>query len=89
MRTAPQETQGTGPRGCTLPGIQPAPLDALQVTHAGEFEGTPLYAEVGVAAPFSKLFIPLEDDYWQMLTPGQRTGPDTVRNRPVGVPGVD
>lgn len=36
------------------------------VEYAGEFEGTPLYAEVGVASP-GELFIPVGDDYWQML----------------------
>lgn len=40
------------------------------VERVGEFEGTPLYAEPGVASPPQRLYIPLENDYWQMLEAG-------------------
>lgn len=46
------------------PVIDPA------VERVGEFEGTPLYAEVNTMEPYNELFIPLEDDYWQMLEEG-------------------
>lgn len=39
------------------------------VEHVGEFEGTPLYAEVAVTPPYRGLYIPLGDDYWQRLEP--------------------
>ena len=37
------------------------------VERVGEFEGTPLYVEVNTSAPYDALFVPLENDYWQML----------------------
>lgn len=40
------------------------------VERVGEFEGTPLYAEVNVSPPYNELFVPLEDDYWQLLEEG-------------------
>ena len=40
------------------------------VERVGEFEGTPLYAEVNTAPPYNALYIPLEDDYWQLLEEG-------------------
>lgn len=39
------------------------------VEYVGEFDGTPLYAEVNVAPPYTQLFIPLDMDYWQLLEP--------------------
>lgn len=39
------------------------------VEHVGEFEGTPLYAEVAVTPPYAGLYIPVGDDYWQRLEP--------------------
>ncbi|MFO7894114.1 MAG: hypothetical protein R6U63_10280 [Longimicrobiales bacterium] len=52
------------------------------VERVGEFEGTPLYAEVNVSPPYNELFVPLENDYWQLLEEGATTpttGPmDTV-----------
>lgn len=59
------------------------------VEHVGEYQGTPLYAEVGTAAPYRELFIPLENDYWQMLTPATEPGEDTVTAPSRGVPGVE
>lgn len=38
------------------------------VERVGEFEGTPLYARVGVAAP-AALYIPVGGNYWQRLEP--------------------
>ncbi|MFP4623373.1 MAG: hypothetical protein ACLFRX_04270 [Gemmatimonadota bacterium] len=46
------------------------------VVYVGEFEGTPLYAEVGEASPHDALFIPLENDYWQLLEPGTAPPPE-------------
>lgn len=43
------------------------------VERVGEFEGTPLYAETNTAPPYNELYVPLEDDYWQLL----EEGPDT------------
>lgn len=40
------------------------------VERVGEFEGTPLYAEVNVSPPYNELFVPLENDYWQLLEEG-------------------
>ncbi|MDX1675134.1 MAG: hypothetical protein R3314_10105 [Longimicrobiales bacterium] len=37
------------------------------VERVGEFEGTPLFAEVNTMPPYDALYVPLEDDYWQML----------------------
>lgn len=48
------------------------------VERVGEFEGTPLYAEVNVSPPYNELFVPLEDDYWQMLEEGPMEPSDTV-----------
>lgn len=61
------------------------------VERVGEFEGTPLYAEVNTMEPYNELFIPLENDYWQML----ERGPAAADTLPVdttvpmdSVPGV-
>ena len=40
------------------------------VEKVGEFEGTPLYAEVNTMPPYDALYVPLEDDYWQLLAEG-------------------
>lgn len=40
------------------------------VERVGEFEGTPLYSEVNVSPPYSELYIPLDNDYWQRLEAG-------------------
>lgn len=40
------------------------------VERVGEFEGMPLYAEVNTTPPYNALYVPLEDDYWQMLEEG-------------------
>lgn len=48
------------------------------VEHVGEFEGTPLYANLGVTPPYSALYIPLDMDYWQRLEPvGASPMPET------------
>ena len=48
------------------------------VERVGEFEGTPLFAEVNTNPPYNELFIPLEDDYWQLLEEGPPPPPDTL-----------
>lgn len=48
------------------------------VERVGEFEGTPLYAEVNVSPPYNELFVPLENDYWQMLEEGPTPATDTI-----------
>ena len=40
------------------------------VERVGEFEGTPLYAEVNTTSPYNALYVPLEHDYWQLLEEG-------------------
>ena len=60
------------------PVIDPA------VERVGEFEGTPLYAEVNTAPPYNALYVPLEDDYWQLL----EEGPD-VPVEPADTAGMD
>lgn len=59
------------------------PMWDPMVEHVGEFEGTPLYAEAGVAPPYSSLFVPLGDDYWQRLEPS--TAPPTPTTADTGV----
>ena len=51
------------------------PLFDPAVERVGEYQGTPLYAEVNTAQPYSELFIPLENDLWQMLVPGDAGNP--------------
>jgi hypothetical protein len=65
------------------------PIFDPAVAYVGEFEGTPLYAEVNMSPPYSKLFIPLENDYWQVLEQGRGTGPDSLAGIPRGVEGID
>lgn len=48
------------------------------VERVGEFEGTPLYAEVNTMEPYNELFIPLEHDYWQLLEEGPAVPGDTA-----------
>lgn len=50
------------------------PIYDPAVEYVGEYEGTPLYADVNTAQPYRELFIPLEHDYWQMLQPTQQPG---------------
>lgn len=45
------------------------------VERVGEFEGTPLYAEVNTMQPHNELFVPLEHDYWQLLEEGPPAEP--------------
>lgn len=47
--------------------VGPPVYEPLALTHVGEFEGTPLYAERGVATPQRRLYIPVGGGYWQML----------------------
>ena len=56
------------------------------VERAGEFEGTPLYADVNTTPPYDELFVPLEDDYWQLLEEGPSPASDTI---PVDTPAAD
>ena len=48
------------------------------VERVGEFEGTPLYADVNTSPPYNELFVPLENDYWQLLEEGPTGVTDTV-----------
>lgn len=45
-----------------------APMFDPMVEYVGEFEGTPLYAEIGATTP-SALYIPVGGDRWQRLEP--------------------
>ena len=57
------------------------------VERVGAFEGTPLYAEVNTTPPYNALYVPLENDYWQLLEEGPdvpvQTG-DTVATDTAG-----
>lgn len=55
--------------------VGPPVYDPLALTHVGDFEGTPLYAERGVASPPRRLYIPVGGRYWQMLERGQGVAP--------------
>ena len=46
------------------------PVFDPDVEWVGEARGTPLYAEVGTSPPYDELFIPLENDYWQLMEEG-------------------
>ncbi|MGK7312521.1 MAG: hypothetical protein ACN0LA_09825 [Candidatus Longimicrobiales bacterium M2_2A_002] len=46
------------------------PVIGPVVERVGEFEGTPLYAETNTAPPYNALYVPLENDYWQLLEEG-------------------
>jgi hypothetical protein len=47
--------------------VGPPVYEPLALMHIGDFEGTPLYAERGVASPQRRLYIPVGGGYWQML----------------------
>lgn len=53
------------------------PVYDPMVEPAGEFEGTPLYTEVGVTAP-RELYIPLGGDYWQRLERAAASAPEAA-----------
>lgn len=59
------------------------------VERVGEYQGTLLYAEVGTARPYGALFIPLENDLWQMLTPASEEFPDSAWGESRGTPGIE
>lgn len=65
------------------------PIYDPAVERVGEYQGTPLYAEVGTARPYTRLFIPLENDLWQMLSPASDEVPDTAWGESRGTPGVE
>lgn len=48
------------------------------VERVGQFEGTPLYADVNTAPPYDELFVPLANDYWQLLEEGPTGVTDTA-----------
>lgn len=51
--------------------VGPPVYEPLALTRVGEFEGTPLYGERGVASPARRIYIPVGGGYWQMLERGQ------------------
>jgi hypothetical protein len=55
--------------------VGPPVYDPLALTRVGDFQGTPLYAERGVASPPSRLYIPVGGGYWQMLERGEGVAP--------------
>ena len=66
------------------------PVWDVPVEQVGEFEGTPLFAEVGVAAPYPALYVPLADDSWQRLEPAAPPDvTDDIQGLPQGQPGID
>lgn len=65
------------------------PIFDPAVEHVGDFEATPLYAEVNGTPPYAALYIPLEDDYWQRLGPGPPgNGAAAPEEWPEGAEGV-
>ncbi len=70
--------------------VGPPVYEPLALTQVGNFEGTPLYAERGVAEPQRRLYIPVGGGYWQMLERGQAIDPaEAPGDVPGGVPGLD
>jgi hypothetical protein len=70
----------------------PPVYEPLALTPAGDFEGTPLYGERGVAPPPRRLYVPVGGGYWQMLERGQPETPvDTPPDMDVqpGTEGVE
>jgi hypothetical protein len=47
--------------------VGPPVYEPLALHQVGDFEGTPLYAERGVASPPRRVYIPVGGGYWQML----------------------
>lgn len=62
--------------------VGPPVYEPLALTQVGEFEGTPLYGERGVASPPRRVYIPVGGGYWQMLERVDAMGtgeePDTL-----------
>lgn len=75
-----------GGRSWSLSG---EPIYDPAVEYVGEYQGTPLYADVNTMQPYSELFIPLENDLWQMLVPEPANLADTLPGEMRGVPGID
>jgi hypothetical protein len=70
--------------------VGPPVYEPLALTHVGDFEGTPLYAERGTAAPQRRLFIPVGSGYWQMLERLEGMDPPAPgTDVPAGVEGID
>lgn len=55
--------------------VGPPVYEPLALHQVGEFEGTPLYGERGVATPQRRLYIPVGGGYWQMLERVEGMGP--------------
>lgn len=72
--------------------VGPPVYDPLALERVGDFEGTPLYGEQGVATPHRRLYIPVGGGYWQMLervdTPGPGQPPPEGDVQP-GTEGVE
>jgi hypothetical protein len=51
--------------------VGPPVYNPAALTRVGDFEGTPLYAQRGVASPQRRMFIPVGGGYWQMLERGE------------------
>jgi hypothetical protein len=53
----------------------PPVYEPLTLEQVGEFEGTPLYRERGVATPPRRMYVPVGSGYWQLLERGQPEAP--------------
>jgi hypothetical protein len=58
--------------------VGPPVYEPLALERVGDFEGTPLYAERGVASPQRRLYIPVGGGYWQMLERVETMGPGEI-----------
>jgi hypothetical protein len=61
--------------GARYAPVGPPVYEPLALARIGDFEGTPLYAERGVASPVRRLYIPIGGGYWQMLERADGLGP--------------
>jgi hypothetical protein len=70
--------------------VGPPVYEPLALTHVGEFEGTPLYAERATASPQRRFFVPVGGGYWQMLERMDLMDPPAPgADVPAGVEGID
>jgi hypothetical protein len=69
--------------------VGPPVYEPLALTRVGDFQGTPLYAERGVASPPRRIYIPVGGGYWQMLEQGQAVAPADTATDMGPVPGPE
>jgi hypothetical protein len=82
-----QEGRPVELQGSHYAPVGPPVHDLLELTHVGEFEGTPLYAERAATGPHQRLFVPVGGGYWQTLEQVERIDPASLD--PEDVPGME